>query len=102
MHVFSNPTRTSIWIILHFPGIYICVFYQIPWFCLKTEHKLAYRCHFKYFQWEIWEDNWFSVIISCLLYRLLVGLLFYGFKVTQAEHSHVPTIDKAVTNDLWC
>jgi hypothetical protein len=44
---------------------------------------------FKYFQLEIRGKNWFSVIISYLLYRLHVCLLFYGFKFAPAEQSCV-------------
>jgi hypothetical protein len=53
MHVFIGPAKTSIRVILNFPGISVCAFYRIPRLYVQTEHKLACCCRFKYFQLEI-------------------------------------------------
>jgi hypothetical protein len=103
MHIFIGPAKASTTGVLNFPGIYVCAFYPIPWLYVQIELKLACCCRFKYFQLEIRKKNWFSVIISCLLYCLRVHLLFYGFKVVPAERSRISYRHQAcvVTNDLW-
>lgn len=59
-HIFfikpAKPSTTS-----NFPGTHICAFHPVPQLTVPTEHKLAWCCHFKYFQLKIGEKSDFQL-----------------------------------------
>jgi len=59
MHVFIKPAKPST--TSNFPGTHTCAFHPVPQLTVPTEHKLAWCCHFKYFQLEIGEKSEFQL-----------------------------------------
>lgn len=89
-YVVIGPAKTFIRMLLNFPGIYVTAFNSNPDLHFQLGHKLVCHSSFKSSQLEMRGTNWFSDIISYLLYFIYVCLMFCTFKVMPTECSPAP------------
>lgn len=103
MHIYIGPTKISTRTSLNFLGIYICVFYRVPWVYIQIKHKMAYCYFLSAFNWISGKNLIFRYhFLSPLSSLYMLTILWLNDCTSREEPCFSPLLCSCCYKDVRC